>query len=90
MTATATTMPITLKLYASLASYLSAGHARNEAKVVIAEGTTIEQLLDAHNVPREACHLVLLNGIFQPPGARHNARLKPGDALAVWPPVAGG
>lgn len=84
------TIPVTLKLYASLGAYLPAGHARNEATVAVAEGATIQTLLDAHNVPREACHLVLLNGIFQPPGTRAGVRLKAGDAVAVWPPVAGG
>lgn len=90
-TATSTsTIPVTLKLYASLGVYLPAGHARNEAQVKVAEGTTILGLLDAHHVPREACHLVLLNGIFQPPGTRGGVVLKAGDAVAVWPPVAGG
>ena len=90
MTTTAATISVKLKLYASLGVYLPAGHARNEATVTVAEGTTIEALLDAHNVPREACHLVLLNGIFQPPASRAGAVLKAGDAVAVWPPVAGG
>lgn len=90
MTTTTATMSVTLKLYASLGAYLPEGHARNEAQVTVLEGTTILGLLDAHNVPREACHLVLLNGIFQPPGARQNTQLKPGDSVAVWPPVAGG
>lgn len=89
-TATAAAIPVTLKLYASLGVYLPAGHARNEARVSVPEGATILDLLDAHDVPREACHLVLLNGIFQPPGARQHALLKPGDQVAVWPPVAGG
>lgn len=84
------TIPVTLKLYASLGVYLPAGHARNEATVAVAEGATIQTLLDAHNVPREACHLVLLNGVFQPPGTRAGVHLKAGDAVAVWPPVAGG
>jgi sulfur carrier protein ThiS len=84
------TIPVTLKLYASLGAYLPPGASRNEAELRIADGTTIAQLLEAHAVPREACHLVLLNGVFQPPAARAGVRLKPGDALAVWPPVAGG
>ena len=74
----------------SLGVYLPAGHVRNEAAVEVAAGTTIDTLLDAHNVPREARHLVLLNGVFQPHATRASVRLKPHDALAVWPPVAGG
>lgn len=84
------TITVTLKLYASLGAYLPDGANRNEVKLEVADGTTIGQLLEAHAVPREACHLVLLNGIFQPPAGRAGVPLKPGDALAVWPPVAGG
>ena len=84
------TIPVTLKLYASLGAYLPAGASRNEAQLQVPAGTTITELLDAHAVPRQSCHLVLLNGVFQPPGARASVRLSPGDALAVWPPVAGG
>ncbi len=82
-------MQVKLKLFASLARYLPDGSERNVARLDIAEGTTIWSLLDAHNVPRGSCHLVLVNGIYQGPEARYNA-LKEGDELAVWPPVAGG
>ena len=83
-------MQVTLKLYASLGSYLPDGAARNQADVKVDEGTTIRSLLDLYNVPPAACHLVLLNGVFQPPAVRAGVHLKPGDAVAVWPPVAGG
>lgn len=83
-------MQVSLKLYASLGAYLPDGAEKNVAKLEVAEGTTIRQLLDAHNVPPQACHLVLLNGHFQAPAVRGAVKLKPGDAVAVWPPVAGG
>lgn len=83
-------MQMTLKLFASLSPHLPAGAARNEAQIDVADGTTIWQVLDAHNVPRASCHLVLLNGHFQAPAVRDTVQIKPGDALAVWPPVAGG
>lgn len=81
---------VTLKLYASLGSYLPPGAERNAATVSAADGATIQSLLDSHGVPKEACHLVLLNGVFQPREVRAGARLSDGDAVAVWPPVAGG
>ena len=83
-------MQVILKLFASLGAYLPAHAERNEAPVEVADGTSIKDLLDAYNVPRESCHLVLLNGVFQAPAARAGVTLRPGDAVAVWPPVAGG
>lgn len=83
-------MQVKLKLYASLGAYLPAHAERNEAPVEVDESTTIRALLDAYKVPPEMCHLVLLNGVFQAPATRAATLLKPGDAVAVWPPVAGG
>jgi sulfur carrier protein ThiS len=83
-------MQVTLKLYAQLGAYLPPHAARNEALLDVAEGTSLLDLLDAHNVPRTMCHLVLLNGHFQPPAVRGDVKLSPGDALAVWPPIGGG
>ena len=83
-------MQVTLKLYAQLGPLLPAHAARNEAVVEVAEGTSIWGLIDAHNVPRASCHLVLVNGIYQAPAARETVMLKAGDHIAVWPPVAGG
>ena len=83
-------MQVTLKLYASLGQYLPDGAARNEAKIDVADDTTILEVLDSYNLPPKSCHLVLLNGHFQAPAVRSQVQLKPGDALAVWPPVAGG
>ena len=81
---------VTLKLYASLGVYLPAAAERNTAVVQVDDGTTVLDLLDQRDLPREVCHLVLLNGNFQSPVARATARLKAGDVVAVWPPVAGG
>lgn len=81
---------VTLKLYASLGSHLPPGAERNTTEVEAESGASIQSLLDSQNVPREACHLVLLNGIFQPRDRRTTSVLSDGDTVAVWPPVAGG
>jgi len=81
---------ITLKLYASLANCLPTGTVRNEAEIIVDDEATIRQVLDAHNVPFDKCHLVLVNGVFSPPATAKEVKLNEGDALAVWPPVAGG
>lgn len=83
-------MVVTMKLYASLGAFLPAGASKNMADVEVEAGTTVQGLLDLYNVPPEHCHLVLLNGVFQAPGARAGKVLSAGDAVAVWPPVAGG
>ena len=83
-------MQITFKLYAQLGQYLPPQAQRNEVQLEVTEGTSLWELIDAHSVPRDACHLVLLNGHYQAPAVRGSVQLKPGDALAVWPPVGGG
>lgn len=83
-------MQVTFKLYAQLGQYLPPQAARNQVDLDIAEGTTIWALIDAYHVPRALCHLVLVNGHYQAPDTRETVQLKPGDALAVWPPIAGG
>ena len=83
-------MQVTLKLFASLSSFLPAGARRNKVDLDVEEGVTILNLLDSHHVPREHCHLVMLNGVYHPPETRGEVTMKQGDVLAVWPPVAGG
>lgn len=81
---------ITFKLYATLGRYLPAGAARNMIKIDIDDGTSIQSVLDSYNLPPQLCHLVLVNGVFQPPETRADVALNEDDVLAVWPPIAGG
>ena len=83
-------MKIQLKLYASLGQYLPAEAKKNEIEAETQRGTTVGVLLQKFTVPKEMCHLVLVNGKFVSPGERDELTLNDGDALAVWPPVAGG
>ncbi len=80
----------TLKLFASLSEHLPAGAKDNAIVLNLAEDATIGGALAALGVPREQCHLVLLNGIFVPPGQRQAKPISEGDVVSVWPPVAGG
>lgn len=82
-------MKVTLKLFATLSGYLPPEARQNAVELDVEEGTTPMALLERFGVPREAVHLVLLNGVFITPDRRIDA-MGPGDVLAVWPPVAGG
>lgn len=83
-------MKITLKLYAALGQYLPQDAVKNEAEVEVEDSLSVGKLLENQGVPAEHCHLVLVNGNYVAPSERNEKDLKEGDALAVWPPVAGG
>lgn len=84
-------MNIQLKLYASLMRYLPEGtEDRHVASLDVPEGTTPAKLIEVQNLPKEACFLVLLNGVYLTPAERETRPIKEGDAVAIWPPIAGG
>ena len=83
-------MKIKIKLYAMLSVYLPAHAKKNEADIEFSEGISITEILASVGVPLEQCHLVLVNGVFVAPSERGTRSVVEGDALAVWPPVAGG
>ena len=84
------TMKITLKLFASLGNFLPPNAKRNQINIEVDDGRSVKDVLSAHNVPMEVCHLILVNGVFAPPAQSGDRILVDGDSLAVWPPVAGG
>lgn len=84
-------MRVTLKLFATLADYLPPEARRgNQVELDLAAGATVTQAIAPYNLPPRLTHLVLVNGVFVPPDARATHALADGDALAIWPPVAGG
>ena len=83
-------MRVTLELYASLLSYLPPRADRHRVEVDVPDDTVVADLLTMFSVPPERAHLVLHNGVFVPPEERETLNLRPGDVIAVWPPVAGG
>lgn len=83
-------MKITFKLYATLSDYLPAGQRHNAVEIDIDPATTIGDLIERFNLPAKLVHLVLVNGVYIAPAQRMARTLEAGDALAIWPPVAGG
>jgi sulfur carrier protein ThiS len=86
---------VLLKLFATLGERLPDeldGQRRrgNELPLELPEGTAVQEVIDRFRLPAPLVHLVLVNGAFVPPSERATRRLAEGDALAIWPPVAGG
>jgi sulfur carrier protein ThiS len=83
-------MNVTIKLFALLGQYLPDGADDNAAEIEVADSATPSDIIRRLNLPQEYCHLVLVNGLYLTPGERDTRPLQPGDALAIWPPIAGG
>lgn len=83
-------MKITIKLFALLDKYLPDGAHKNQVDITVADDATVMDVIRSINLPQEHCHLVLVNGVYIAPSERETRVLNEGEALAIWPPVAGG
>ncbi len=82
---------VTLKLFASLTDYLPPEVRKTRRlEFDLPAGTTVGAVIAQQNLPLPMCHLVLVNGVFVPPGERATRALATHDEIAIWPPVAGG
>ena len=83
-------MQITFKLFPDLSQDLPSGSVRNAAAIDLQPGETVHQFIHLQGVPSTEVHLVLVNGKYLSDAERMDYVLEAGDALAIWPPVAGG
>jgi sulfur carrier protein ThiS len=83
-------LKITIKLFAVLAKSLPEDAVRNVAEIEVPDQATVQDVIHQLELPTEHCHLVLVNGVYIAPSERETHTLKNGQALAIWPPVAGG
>jgi sulfur carrier protein ThiS len=85
-------MKITFKLFASLTDHLPPERepGSNAVQIDVPDGASIGEVVAPFNLPQKLVHLVLVNGVFVPPAERATHRLREGDTLAIWPPIAGG
>jgi len=83
-------LKITLKLFALLDKYLPDGAVKNQIELTVDDDATVMDVIHSVKLPSEYCHLVLINGVYIAPSERDARVLNEGEALAIWPPVAGG
>ena len=83
-------MKIVVKLFASLSDFLPTNSRANSMEIEVPEDTTANQIIDLLELPRNRVHLVLRNGAFVEMEDRDLPLIEDGDAIAFWPPIAGG
>ena len=84
-------MKIIFKLFASLTEFLpQQARYTNVIEIDVAPDATIAQIIEPFGLPEKMVHLVLVNGSYVAPEDRMSKTHKEGDALAIWPPIAGG
>ena len=84
-------MKITLKLFASLSIRLPA-EARSShcLQLDLDPGTPVLDVIHLMGLQSGECAIVLVDGVWVATGDRAAKVLEEGQALAIWPPVAGG
>jgi len=88
-------MEITFKLHANLTDYLPRDENGrrphySQLQIEVPDGSNVQSVIDRFNLPTALVHLVLVNGVYVAPSQRSRRVLSDGDALALWPPIAGG
>ena len=83
-------MKIVVKLFANLGDLLPADSHANSMEIEVTDNATANQIIDLLKLPRKKVHRVLQNGLFVEPQNRDLPVIKEGDAIAFWPPIAGG
>jgi molybdopterin converting factor small subunit len=78
---------VDVELFATLSSYLPAGHdGQGRARVELPEGATVSDLAARLRIPADLPRIVLVNGEDAAP----DRRLVPEDQVTFFPPLAGG
>lgn len=77
-------MKVEVRLFASLSEYSPQG--TGAAEMELPEETTVGDLLGRLGVPADMAKVIFVNGVH----ASHDKRLRQGDRVRIFPPVAGG
>ena len=79
-------MTVEVRLFATLAQFLPPGSTAGTAFLDLPDGATIADVARRLGIPPGLDRVVLLNGT----DVDGDARLSDGDAIDVFPPLAGG
>jgi len=77
---------VRVKLYAGLRRYRPGLAIGQSFPCSVPEGTIVGHLFDHIGVPSTIVAIILVNGIQ----SDREHRLRDGDKVALWPPIAGG
>ncbi len=83
-------MKIDVKLFANLRARMPNGVGRGTLE--LEDDATLVDLLQKLDIPEELSQMTLINGQHCPPERewREKKKLKEGDVVSVFPPLAGG
>lgn len=81
---------ITIKLFAVLREKMPPGSKGEEAQLEVDEGTRPVDVIERLEIPKQLAHLVMIDGVHLLPDEIEKRVLKPGEVLAIFPPIAGG
>ena len=79
-------MKVKVKLYAMLSRFGGGERAGTPLSIDLPEEATLLDLIKLLNIPPEEARITFVNGITQELGWR----LKEGDEVGMFPPIAGG
>lgn len=82
-------MTVTVRLFADLVEYLPPGATGKRAKTELPDGATVLTLIDTLGIPFEISEGII--GIaINDEVSHHEAPLKDGDVVSLFPALAGG
>ena len=79
-------MDIELKLFFDFKKFLPVGTIKNTVILKLENGITVQKLIENLKLPPEVPKIIIVNGVT----VAGNRKLKDGDSIAVFPPMAGG
>ncbi len=81
----ASSVTVSVKLFATLKTYLPAGE-REETKVTLPAGSTVLDVIDALKIPRDHAGMLVAGDVY----VEKETQLTDGLQLSIFPPLAGG